>query len=129
MLVYMASPYTHPDPAVEDARYEAALAAFAQLASHGIHVFSPIVHCHPAARAHGLPVDADWWRDYNWALIALCDAVWVLPIDGWRESRGIAGEIKLAERLGMPVRVLDPELLSDAEYVAQAHASPVEGEE
>ena len=31
------------------------------------------------------------------------DEMWILTIEGWKESKGIAAERKRADRIGMPV--------------------------
>lgn len=41
-MIYLASPYSHPAPAVRQERYEAACAATATLTREGHPVFSPI---------------------------------------------------------------------------------------
>jgi len=48
----------------------------------------------------------------------------VLTLDGWRESMGVAEEIRMAGRLGKPVRYLTP----DGMALTLAHvAEEVEG--
>lgn len=49
-MIYLASPYSHPDPAVEELRFEAACEAACKLMQQGHHVFSPIAHTHPVGR-------------------------------------------------------------------------------
>jgi Domain of unknown function (DUF1937). len=46
-MIYLASPYSHPDPLVREARFDAACRAMADLVHAGQIVFSPIVHGHP----------------------------------------------------------------------------------
>jgi hypothetical protein len=33
--------------------------------------------------------------------------VWILKMDGWKESKGIEAEIALAEKLGLPVKYIE----------------------
>lgn len=105
-VVYLASPYTDDDSDVERERYFAVRAVAAVLLAAGVHVYSPIVHCHPMAKAQGLPTDAAFWRKYNFAMVERCDCVAVLTLDGWDESRGVAGEIAHAQKHGKPVHHL-----------------------
>jgi hypothetical protein len=53
-MIYLASPYSHPDPAVREARFREACRAAAKLMRLGQPAFSPIVHGHPIA-VYGLP--------------------------------------------------------------------------
>jgi hypothetical protein len=52
-VIYLASPYSHPNPAVREQRFQAACQAAAALLRSGQAVFAPIVHSHPLV-AYGL---------------------------------------------------------------------------
>lgn len=106
-MIYLASPYTHPDPAVREQRYRAACRVTASLIEAGDIVFSPIVHSHPMAD-YGLPSTWGFWRRQDQAFLERCDEVVVLTLDGWGESAGVQGEIGIAHELGKPVRYLCP---------------------
>ena len=109
MIAYLASPYSHPDPAVREERYRAACRAAAALLLAGQPIFSPIAHSHPLV-AYGLPADWSFWQRYDREMLARCDEVVVLMLVGWRESVGVREEIRIARELGKPVRYLVPEL-------------------
>jgi hypothetical protein len=101
-MIYLASPYTHPDPAVREQRFDAACVVAALLLREGHLVFSPIAHSHPLMR-FGLPIEWDFWSRYDSCHLERCDEVLVLMLDGWEESRGVQAEIALAKSLGKPV--------------------------
>lgn len=101
MLIYLASPYTHPDPAVMQRRFEEICAVAARFIQRGEHIFCPIAHTHPIALAGDLPRDFKFWEQYARKMLAVCDELWVCKMDGWRESKGIALEIKIADELGI----------------------------
>ena len=105
-FAYLASPYTHPDPAVKESRYRTALFATARLLEKKIWVHSPIVHCHHLALEAGLPDSFDFWMEYNFAILAQAKELLVLRMDGTDESVGVRSEMKEAERLGIPWRYL-----------------------
>lgn len=113
-MIYLATPYSHPDPAVREQRFRAACQAAVALLHAGHVVFSPITHSHPLAQ-HGLPGNWHFWERYDRALLERCDEVVVLMLDGWENSVGVQAEIRIARELGKPVRYLAPEL---------AHVSP-----
>jgi Domain of unknown function (DUF1937) len=102
-MIYLASPYSHPDPAVRDQRYVAACRATVRLLLAGKSVFSPIVHGHPLVQ---LGLSGDWlfWARHDQWHLSRCDEVLVLAIPGWDESEGVQAEIHLAQRLGKVVR-------------------------
>jgi len=104
-LIYLCSPYTHPDGAVRQARFEAACRAVAALIRQGKAVISPIAHNHAICR-YGLPRDWRVWQRHDLALLALCVEVVVLKLDGWQQSVGVRAEIAAARTLGKPVEFL-----------------------
>ncbi len=93
--IYLATPYSHKDPAVRQARFEAVTKAAGELIAQGHHVFSPITHSHPIALAHpDMPTHHEYWRKFNESMIDWCDEVRVMP--GWEESIGVTAEILYA---------------------------------
>ena len=107
-MIYLASPYSHPDPAVRQQRFEAVCAAAARMMARGQHVFSPIAHSHPIALAGGLPTGWEYWEVFDRVLIGACAEVRVLMLDGWNHSAGIREETRIALELGKPVLYADP---------------------
>ncbi|HEY0985114.1 DUF1937 family protein [Schlesneria sp.] len=105
-LIYLASPYSHRDAAVREQRYRDACRATVNLFRRGQNVFSPIVHGHPLV-AHGLPTDWSFWEAFDREQIARCDAVFVLPLTGWKESSGVIAEIEIASELEKDVWFVD----------------------
>lgn len=106
-LLYLASPYSHSDPAVRQARFDAVCRAAAELIRQGKIVFSPIAHGHPLC-AYGMPPDWQFWQQQDRRFLELCDEVAVLMLDGWRASAGVQAEIAIARELGKPVSFLAP---------------------
>lgn len=117
MITYLASPYSHPDPAVREERFRAACRAAAALIRRGHVVFSPIVHSHSIAQ-HGWPVDWGAWERQDRRFLAACDEVWVLTLDGWQESRGVEAEIAIARALGKPVCFVSEAELAEEQTAA-----------
>jgi nucleoside 2-deoxyribosyltransferase len=107
-MIYLAAPYSHRNPAVEEERFQAVCLYAAKLINSGIHVFSPIAHCHSIG-LHGLPGDWNFWKDFDRAFLEICDEVWVLMIDGWQESKGVHAEINIAVSLGKSVVFVKPD--------------------
>lgn len=108
--IYLASPYSNPEPKVRAQRYHAACTAAAWLLRQHQWCYSPIVHCHRLAETASLPTDAAFWRDYNFAMLGQAQEFMVLTLDGWAQSIGIDLETREANRLKLPVTYLRPEL-------------------
>lgn len=108
-MIYLASPYTHPDPKVEKQRYVEAARAASHLMAQGYHVFSPIAHTHPIKKyGDELPGDWTFWGDFDCWFIERCELFTVLMLDGWRESKGVQAEIVIALELNKPVKHMEP---------------------
>ena len=102
--IYLASPYSDPSPAVREERFFATERATAWLLRERIWVYSPIVHCHALALRYGLPTDAGFWQEYNFAMLRGAAALWLLKLSGWENSIGMRSEIAFAGREGIPVQ-------------------------
>ena len=108
-LIYLATPYTHPDPVVVEWRFKTVNRVAARLMGEGLHIFSPISHTHPIATDAENPLPTGWefWRDYDFAILSCCRALYVLTLDGWQQSTGVTAEIKMAKELGIPVTFIN----------------------
>jgi hypothetical protein len=106
-MIFLSSPYSHPDPAVVQRRYEEASAAVVALTKvyPGDPVFSVIAYGHPLV-VRGLPNTFEFWDKLIRQTMAVCDRVIVLNTEGWTESEGVAKEIEIADILGKPIQVL-----------------------
>jgi hypothetical protein len=107
-LIYLATPYSHPDPDVRVARFNAVNKVAANLMSAGWHIYSPISHTHPIAIAGELPTGWEYWQAYDEAILKECRELRVLMLPGWEQSKGVAGEVAIAQRLGIPTSYLEP---------------------
>lgn len=105
-FIYLASPYSHADPAIREERYIAACKKTAQYASKGIAIFAPIVHSHPVA-AYMDPADClnfNLWMKLDLPILKDAAELHVLCIDGWRTSKGVTREMEFAEQCGIPIK-------------------------
>lgn len=106
-LIYLAAPYSSPDPAVEDERCRIVSdVAGILIVRTGCEVFSPITHSHPLnrmaqryAEVKGMPWQPsyDFWLRFDFRVLDIADYLSILRLDGWRESVGIKREL---ERFG-----------------------------
>lgn len=97
-LAYIATPYSHADPQVRQARYEAACDAARFVAEGGRYAaYSPIMHWHPIVCKSGMPTDAKFWKEQNFGVMNVADTIIVVKLDGWMSSIGVDMEIKFAK--------------------------------
>lgn len=107
-MIYVASPYSHPDAAVREQRYRDVMSFVAERTRMGEFLYSPILHWHPLAVAHGKPTSADFWHEHNFEMLCSLRELYVLKLEGWETSIGVAEEVQLAERNSMPIEYWSP---------------------
>ena len=107
-LTYLASPYSHANPLIRDARFRAACAAAAKLMLAGEAVFSPIAHSHPIEYHFDAPRAFDFWMGQDLPILRHCSVVKVLRLEGWDQSKGVTREIEVAKAALIPVEYIDP---------------------
>ena len=108
-LMYLATPYSDPNPRIRAKRFSLALDASAVLMKRkGIMVYSPIVQCHLISLNHALPTDSAFWESRDRRMISACDVFAVLTAEGWRESVGIKSELQYARSIGRPIWMVSP---------------------
>lgn len=112
--VYLAGPYSDPDPAIREARYAALTAEYARICRDGFICYSPITHSHVAAVRHGLPGDARYWERVNMAFMKCCRELWILRLDGWDSSVGVRAETEWATSGCKRIVMLDAQGQGDA---------------
>ncbi len=101
-FAYIAAPYSHESQAITLGRVRIVNAVCAALMKEGVHLFSPISHCHPIMKAGNLPGDFGFWGGYNRKMLSHSEHFVVLELKGWKESDGVNGESKTAKGLHVP---------------------------
>lgn len=111
-MIYLASPYSHPDPKIRNKRAVEITKIAAHLLSRKIPVFSPITFGHEVWKHNkDLPTDAAYWNGYNFHFLNHASELWVVRMKGWEESDGIKDEVAFAEQIKIPVKVFTVEEL------------------
>ena len=109
-LIYLASPYSHPEPEVREFRFKEACRVAGNMMRRGKKVFSPIAHSHSIEQCFeaGGMEGHRFWLDQDFAVLRHCHELHVLRLDGWEASKGIAAEVEFAAHIGIPVFYVDP---------------------
>jgi hypothetical protein len=107
-LIYLASPYTHPDSRIRHARFVLACAVAGDLMLQGHRVFSPVAHSHSVAMHSGVPANWEFWEMQDTPLLLVSDTLVVLQLPAWETSVGVTDEIKTANAAGIAVEYLVP---------------------
>jgi len=124
-IVYLALPYsanmdksqelssTKPDydtTKVKEERFKKANEVAAKLFKAGFWVISPISMTHPIAIEGNIKGTFSEWEKFNYFQISTCHMVFILCINGWDTSEGVAKEATFAQDNGIPVIKIDENL-------------------
>lgn len=105
-MIYLASPYSHPDSEVREERFRSVVRATALLLRVGEIVYSPICHSHPIAELEDLPGDFAFWERHAVHMLRRSHSLVVLALDGYESSVGVRREIEIAEQLDIPRQLM-----------------------
>lgn len=112
-MIYLASPYTHPERSVRNLRYLRTRLALGHFMKMGLPIYSPIVHCHHVAAETDLPTTFEFWIAYNNHFMDRSEALWIFQLDGWFGSSGIKHELNYwrneKDALGVTIKAVHPE--------------------
>lgn len=108
-MIYLASPYSASSETLEKLRFQQTRDFVAKQLRLGYVLFSPIVYCHQFKIDFGFAGDADFWAEFNLAILHRCKQMWVLQLTGWQQSVGVQNELAWAKALDIPVIYRSPE--------------------
>lgn len=110
-MLYIAAPYTHPDPLVRRARAHCAAVLTAELmrGATGDWFFSPIPLGHEVAQhlPYETAANHEFWMRWCRNALEEANALYLLPLVGWRGSRGVAEELTYCDSKSLPVIYVD----------------------
>ena len=106
-LIYLASPYSKYTGGRQEA-FNLVCKKAGELMSLGWNVFCPIAHSHPIELS-GSVTDTShgFWLKQDFAVLSRCTELWVFKLPGWEESFGVREEMKFAQHLNLPIRLLE----------------------
>jgi|SRR5579884_288218 len=105
-IIYLAAPYTDPNPAVRRERFIKVTEASAYLISQNLKVVSPLTATHPIDLVmikNGIILDSDYWVDNDLMYMEMCTEMIILQLEGWEKSSGIKREVKFFQDHNLPI--------------------------
>lgn len=118
-VYYVASPYSHPDPAIRKERYDLAVKSAKTLTRLGYSAFVPIAYDGLWDLDPTYTVDHSWsfWEKIDLPILDRCSALVLFEIPGWEKSQGVAGELEHCEKMGIPVMCISLEDLANDQVI------------
>lgn len=112
-LIYLACPFRHDDLFIQRKRCAAAHYVAAKLTLEGKHVFSPLTHNEQLIDLTNDKMPGEHWMQFDLAILDICQSLYILKMDGWEASKGVAREIAFAKNKGIQIQeILAPDELN-----------------
>lgn len=103
-MIYLASPYSSPDPIIRKTRFLIAQNfVLHALREWGQPIFSPIVYWHEMADLNKLPTEAADWMAFNMGVLRHVTSCYSLELRGHEESKGMKVELNVCKILRIPI--------------------------
>jgi hypothetical protein len=108
--VYLAGPYSSPEPEIRENRYRTLTTIAGALLERRITVYSPITEGHAIIRDGRANLSGDWnyWQEHDTEMIGYCRVFVQCMLSGHEHSIGLAAELKIAAANNMPVVTYRP---------------------
>jgi hypothetical protein len=115
-MVFLSLPYSHQYKDVVDYRIKMAVLYAAHLMREGLIPVSPIIFGSKILEHVNLPSDFETWDKLCYAYLDNCKEIHILCIDGWKQSKGVAGEIAYALEKGKEIKYINVSNPQDGIY-------------
>lgn len=129
--IYLAAPYRGSKEVI-DARMDIVAKIAARIRVIGGYVTTPLFHHWTFQEVDN--GDGAYWEDYSEHLLTTLALsrglgskveLWIIDIDGWKESKGIMREVEVAERYGIEVIHIHPELSPNGSIQFKSRSSHI----
>jgi len=121
--IFLATPYSHHDPKIEQDREYLVTEVAAKLMLRGQIVYSPITYGYAIAYRFDLPHDYEFWLTLNDAFLERASAVYILDTSNWQTSAGVRHEHMVATNHNIPTFLTHPDTLELTELTVWPDAS------
>lgn len=106
-MLYIACPYSHPDPEIREHRYRMSCMAAAKLFQAGIVAFNPLANSVPAVEFGGIDLAHSDWMAIDLPILRRCDELLILGLDDWTKSEGVKSEMFEALANAKPITLIE----------------------
>ena len=103
-MIYIACPYWSDQEYVRDYRRKKAIDYSTILIKKGYLVYSPLIYTERFATDK---TKEGYWVKHGIEMVGICNEMRVLCLDGWKESKGVQGEIERAKELDLKIKYIE----------------------
>jgi hypothetical protein len=106
-IEYLGLPYTDENSLLKDWRALVSDKVASDLTTQGRIIFAPISAWHHIAKKYELPGTFEYWLELDEEFIKISKRLLIITLPGWKESKGVNGEIELAHKYNIPIEYID----------------------
>ena len=106
-MLYIACPYSHPDPEIREHRYRMSCMAASKLFQAGIVAFNPLANSVPAVEFGGIDLAHSDWMAIDLPILRRSDELLILGLDNWTKSEGVKSEMFEALANAKPITLIE----------------------
>lgn len=118
-MIVVTGPYNHANPEVKKARVKAITSACVKLLLSGKTAITPLSYGillieHSREEGNEIPDTLEYWEKFCLDFVEASDEMYVLDLEGWDISKGVAAEMAKAKEYNIPVYLVKHDTL---EYI------------
>ena len=102
--IYLGSPYSHELETVRYRRFIIVSFLAAKFTQMGYSVYSPILAGHTMCQYVEFSYEYSFWKARDIQFLRWCDEFWMVKLDNWGDSTGLASELTQARLLGKQLK-------------------------
>jgi len=106
-IVFISSPYSHPDDEIRESNFKIVSKLAADLNSQGTVAVSPITYGHTLLQFKEMPSNWEFWKEFCLTFLEKSHELIVYKMPGWENSRGMKEEIEFAKKLNIPITYME----------------------
>lgn len=119
-FIYLASPYSHANPVVQEKRMYNVSVIAAQLLAGGATVISPVAHAGAfLGEACIRDQSHNFWMKHALNLLDVAESLYIACLPGWQESRGLSEEVRYATMRGIDIFLVTNENHPACDFVSE----------
>ena len=120
-MFYLAGPYWHEDAKIRSIRaanHREIAANMLKTPDWNGTVYSPITYGHHLVEAEDVTSEGPFWMKQSMPMLIRSDVLLIIPMPGYKESRGLFTEIEIALCMNKPLGVIAPRFYLSPEWDA-----------
>jgi len=105
-FIYLAGPYTSPDPTIQDKRFIKLVHVTSKLMMMGYTVVTPVLSGVPLSLLDKVENSHEFWMQQDLPVLNKANEMLILALPGWQDSTGLCAEMYYARLWDIPYQCI-----------------------